>query len=369
MIKNTNALQPLVFWAQTREHITLRIDLKDSSTPLVNATEKCFEFSSKGYGACGFNEYKFELNFYDSIYKEQYSYRITDTKVEFVIKKNEYKWWPRLVAAPQKPHWLRIDFDRWRIEDEMIEDEKPRNIMEDYSKELGKVQKEELGYFKENAKKVYLIFYNLSQFIGYLYILIVMGVLYYRDGIMSMPKIYESVGHAMKFCQLLQYLEVLHPIFGYTKGGVLMPFFQVMGRNFILFAMIELEERMQTKPVIFYIFLIWSCIEIIRYPYYLTQIFKCEIFLLTWLRYTVWIPLYPIGILCEGIIILRNLPYFEETKKFSLELPNKLNIYFDMPAFMKIYLLFLILPGTYLVMSHMAKTRGKKLNGKHPNLG
>ncbi|XP_039969571.1 very-long-chain (3R)-3-hydroxyacyl-CoA dehydratase 3 isoform X3 [Bactrocera neohumeralis] len=233
-------------------------------TPLVNATEKCFEFSSKGYGACGFNEYKFELHFYDSIYKEQYSYRITDTKVEFVIKKNYYKWWPRLVPAPQKPHWLRIDFDRWRTEDEMIEDEKPRNIMEDYSKELGKVQKEELGYLKESAKKVYLIFYNLSQFIGYLYILIVMGVLYYRDGIMPMPKIYESVGNAMKFCQLLQYLEVLHPIFGYTKGGVLMPFFQVMGRNFILFAMIELEERMQTKPVIFYLFTIWSCIEIIR---------------------------------------------------------------------------------------------------------
>nr|XP_036213850.1 very-long-chain (3R)-3-hydroxyacyl-CoA dehydratase isoform X6 [Bactrocera oleae] len=256
MIKTTNALHPLVFWAQTREQITLKVDLKDANAALFNATEKYLKFSSKGYGACGFNEYKFDLHFYDSIYKEQCSYRITDNKVEFVIKKYEYKWWPRLIAAPQKPHWLRIDFDRWRTEDEMIDDEKPRNIMEDYSKEFVRVQKEELGYLK---------------------------------------------GKAMKFCQLLQYLEVLHPIFGYTKGGALMPFFQVMGRNFILFVMVELEERMQTKPVIFYVFTIWSCIEIIRYPYYLTQLFKCEIFLLTWLRYSIWIPLYPMGILCEDL--------------------------------------------------------------------
>lgn len=79
-----------------------------------------------------------------------------------------------------------------------------------------------------------------------------------------MPKTYETVGNAMKFCQLLQYLEVLHPLFGYTKGGALIPFFQVTGRNFVLFIMIEMEERMQTKPVIFYVFIVWSLVEIIR---------------------------------------------------------------------------------------------------------
>ncbi|XP_028901541.1 very-long-chain (3R)-3-hydroxyacyl-CoA dehydratase isoform X2 [Zeugodacus cucurbitae] len=316
MINTSNSLYPLVFWAQTKEQVTLKVDLKDSKNHLVKFTEKNLVFSSKGYGACGFNEYKFELHFYAPIDSEQCSYRITDNKVEFFIKKLESKWWSRLIATPQKPHWLKIDFDRWSTEDEIIDDEKPRDIMEDYSKEFDRVQKEEFGYLKESAKRVYMIFYNLAQLIGYLYILIVMCVLYYRDGILSMPKTYESVGNAMKFCQLLQYLEVLHPIFGYTKGGALMPFFQVTGRNFILFVMVELEERMQTKPVIFYVFAIWSCIEIIRYPYYLTQIFKCEIGLLTWLRYTIWIPLYPMGILCEGIIILRNLPYFEETKRF-----------------------------------------------------
>ena len=40
-------------------------------------------------------------------------------------------------------------------------------------------------------------------------------------------------------------------------------------------------------------------------------------------RYTIWIPLYPIGFICEGVIALRNIPYFEETEQFSVLLPNR----------------------------------------------
>jgi hypothetical protein len=43
----------------------------------------------------------------------------------------------------------------------------------------------------------------------------------------SMEGTYEAVGGAMKFCQLMQFLEVMHPLFGYTKGDVLTPLIQV----------------------------------------------------------------------------------------------------------------------------------------------
>lgn len=111
---------------------------------------------------------------------------------------------------------------------------------------------------------VYLVFYNLCQFIGFLYVVLVMSIRYSRDGPDSIPGTYEAVGNALKFCQILQYLEVLHPLFGYTKGGALVPFLQVSGRNFVLFIMIEAEERMQTKPVVFYLIIVWSLIETVR---------------------------------------------------------------------------------------------------------
>lgn len=177
-----------------------------------------------------------------------------------------------------------------------------------------------------------------------------------------MPGTYEAVGTAMKFVQLLQFLEVMHPLFGYTKGGFTTALFQVSGRAIILFCMIESELRMQTKPVVFYVFLVWSTVEIVRYPYYLSQLFKTEFNFLTWLRYTIWMPLYPLGFLCEGIIVLRNIPYFEETNKFTVSLPNTWNFAFHFPTAMRIYLLLLCLPGMYTMMSHMNRVRYQKLS-------
>lgn len=80
----------------------------------------------------------------------------------------------------------------------------------------------------------------------------------------AMVQAFESVGHAMKFVQLLQFLEVMHVIFGYTKGGVLAPLLQTFGRAFVLFCMIDAEPRMHAKPVVFYLFMIWSSVELIR---------------------------------------------------------------------------------------------------------
>lgn len=260
---------------------------------------------------------------------------------------------------------MKIDFDRWQVElDDEDEDEKARDILKDYPNMMGQVEKEELGFRREQGRMVYLIFYNLFQFIGFMYIILVMAIRYSRDGPKSMEGTYEAVGNSLKFVQLIQYLEVMHPIFGYTKGGATFPFFQITGRNFILFAMIESEPRMQTKPVVFYLIGVWSLVEIIRYPYYLSTVMKKEISLLTWLRYTIWIPLYPLGILFEGVVILRNIPYFEETQRFTVSLPNRFNFTFNMPIFMYIYLIMLILPGTYLVMTNMQKLRAKKLRSK-----
>lgn len=317
-------------------------------------------FCGHGKGAKGSHDYKFHLYFFNDIDPKNSVYKVLDSKIEFTIKKCDVGFWPRLIAQPQKPSWIKIDFDKWKAEDDLDEEEN-RNLMQDYPGLYDKISMEELGYRKEKTKMVYLIMYNLSMWIGYLYILIIMGIRYYRDAEDSMPYTYEAIGPAFKFCQLLQFLEVMHPMFGYVKGSTMIPFIQVSARAFILFVMIEMEERMWTKPVVFYLFIIWASIETVRYPYYLSQLFKLEIGFLTWVRYTIWIPLYPLGILCEGVIILRNIPYFEETKRLSLELPNEWNVTFDMPTFMKVYLLILAVPGTYLMMSHMAKTRAKKL--------
>lgn len=56
---------------------------------------------------------------------------------------------------------------------------------------------------------------------------------------------YEAVGGAMKFCQLMQFLEVMHPLFGYTKGGVLTPLIQVTVSGNVMLQMHELLKNFE----------------------------------------------------------------------------------------------------------------------------
>lgn len=359
----TGVPSPFVYWAQTEEFVTLRVALTNTKDADVSLHPTKLIFSAHGHGARGVHNYSFSLDFNQSFNTEESTFKTSDREVLFTLKKFKKTWWPRLTATPQKPAWLKIDFERWKSEDG-DEEEEARDIVNDYPDLYKNLRKEELGYVKEDFRKVYLLVYNLFQLVGFTFIFAVLSIQYYRDGPGAMVHAFESVGPAMKFVQLLQILEVMHAMFGYTKGGIMAPLFQTLGRAFILFCMIDAEPRMQTKPVVFYLFMIWSSVELIRYPYYISQLYQLEIHGLTWLRYTIWIPLYPLGVLCEGVIILRNIPYFEETLRFSATLPNTWNFAFHMPTFLKVYLAFFCFPVLYFLMMHMYRARCRRLGIK-----
>ncbi len=69
---------------------------------------------------------------------------------------------------------------------------------------------------------------------------------------------------------------------------MLEPFLQVGARNFVIQALIQSEERMHDKPVVFYLFAIYTSIELVRYPYYMLRVYDLELGLLTWLRYNTY---------------------------------------------------------------------------------
>lgn len=354
---------PFVYWAQSEDVVTLRVALINAKDADVALHPNKLVFSAHGHGARGDHDYSFSLDFNQLLDVEESTFKATDREVLFTLKKAKKMWWSRLTPTPQKPAWLKIDFERWKSEDGDEEDEK-RDIIKDYPDLYKNLNKQELGYLKEDYRQAYLLVYNIFQFVGFTFVFSVLSIQYYRDGPNAMLNAYESVGHTIKFVQLLQFLEVMHVMFGYTKGGILAPLFQTCGRAFVLFCMIDAEPRMQSKPVVFYLFMIWSSVELIRYPYYIAQMYKLEIYLLTWLRYTIWIPLYPLGVLCEGVIILRNIPFFEETMRFSVSLPNAWNFAFHMPTFLKMYLALFASPIVYFLMLHMYRARCKKLGIK-----
>lgn len=304
-------------------------------------------------------------------------YEIKEREIIVKLAKKEADWWPRLLYEQQKLPWLKIDFDRWKGQDdsdELDEEEMEDNLVSSkdllrnkYPEVYKQLQKDEMGFVSEGRRKIYLFCYNLFMFCGFLYVMAIIGMRFAKESENSIPGTYKACGNIVKMLHLFMFLEVLHPIFGYTKGSAVEAGIQVGGRNAIIFLLIEAEPRMQEKPVVFYIFIVYSIIELFRYPYYLLRVYDIEIDLLTWIRYTIWIPLYPAGFVCEGVIALRNIPYFEETEKFSIFLPNKWNFSFYFPTLLRVYLLFFFFPILYAMMNHMYQLRCKKLKIKqHP---
>ena len=86
----------------------------------------------------------------------------------------------------------------------------------------------------------------------------------------------------------------------------------------------------------------------------------------TFVRYTLWVPLYPLGFICEGVIALRDIPYFEETEKFSISLPNEWNFAFYFPNVIRFYLLFGFFPMLYTQMWHMYNLRYVVIRSQEP---
>lgn len=351
------ALTPLVYWAQRHEDIYLRVELTDAQNIDVHVDENALHFSAQGHGAKGQNEYNFSLEFLLPV-KPQVSYKSTQRQVNITVHKIQRGWWERLTVQERKPVFLAPDFDRWLDESdaemEIREKEEKRNRLK------ASRQKEE-GFV--SLKTVFLIVYNLVQFLGFSWIFVNMTVRLFIIGRDSLFDTFHTISDVMFFCQILASVEVLNAAFGVVKTGVIPTLIQVVGRNFILFVIFGSLEEMHHKPVVFFVFYLWSAIEIFRYPFYMLGCFNTEWKTLTWLRYTVWMPLYPLGVLAEAVAVIQSIPTFDESKLFSIPLTKVIGTSVSFSYFLYIYLVLMFL-GLFINFRHLYKQRKRRFRTK-----
>uniref|UniRef100_A0A3Q2WVP4 Very-long-chain (3R)-3-hydroxyacyl-CoA dehydratase n=1 Tax=Haplochromis burtoni TaxID=8153 RepID=A0A3Q2WVP4_HAPBU len=162
---------------------------------------------------------------------------------------------------------------------------------------------------------------------------------------------FHTTADIMYFCQMMAVLEVINPLLGLVKTGAFPAMIQVAGRNVILFVVFGSLDEMQNKPVVFFPNLLY-----IRYPYYMLACISTEWKMLTWLRYTIWIPLYPLGVIAEAVAVIQSLPIFDETRLFSLPLPEMLGNSLSFSYTLQLYLVFMFLGNTFWSM-RKAKNR------------
>lgn len=53
-------------------------------------------------------------------------HRSTNSRnIEISLPKKDAKWWPRLLKDKAKAHWLKVDFSKWKDEDESGAEDMP----------------------------------------------------------------------------------------------------------------------------------------------------------------------------------------------------------------------------------------------------
>uniref|UniRef100_A0A8C4DU13 Very-long-chain (3R)-3-hydroxyacyl-CoA dehydratase n=1 Tax=Dicentrarchus labrax TaxID=13489 RepID=A0A8C4DU13_DICLA len=323
----------------------------------VHVHEKVLQFRARGHGAKGLNEYEFNLEFISPV-KPEVTHRSTQRQVNITVRKEQRGWWERLVVQERKPVFLAPDFDSWLDESdaemEIREKEEKRN-------RLNASRHKEEGFV--SLKTGFLFIYNLVQFLGFSWIFVNMTVRLFIFGQDSLYDTFHTISDVMFFCQILAAVEVLNAAFGVVRTGVIPTLIQVVGRNFILFIIFGSLEEMHNRPVVFFVFYLWSSIEIFRYPFYMLGCFNTEWKTLTWLRYTIWIPLYPLGVIAEAVAVIQSIPIFHETKLFSIPLPKAIGTSIGFSYFLHIYLVLMFL-GLFINFRHLYKQRKRRFRTK-----
>jgi very-long-chain (3R)-3-hydroxyacyl-CoA dehydratase len=148
--------------------------------------------------------------------------------------------------------------------------------------------------------KTYLKLYNLILAIGWAALLI----LYIINGCKL-----DSVGLLLlNICQFAAVLEIIHAAMKIVSSPVVTTIKQ-LGSRFMVVVLIDLlksEEYVCIKGItgLHLIMFAWGITEIVRYSFYFSGLIGKEIKMLTFLRYTLFLVLYPMGVAGELLIIL-----------------------------------------------------------------
>ncbi|XP_048887207.1 very-long-chain (3R)-3-hydroxyacyl-CoA dehydratase isoform X1 [Brienomyrus brachyistius] len=355
-------LTPHVYWAQRHGEIYLRVELSDAQNLDISVHDNTLHFRAQGHGAKGDNEYEFSLEFLEPV-EPQVTHRSTQRQVNITVRKQEHSWWDRLTLQERKPVFLAPDFDRWMEEsDAEMELHAKEEKINKISVESRSPKDPYLG-----LKRGYLFMYNLVQFLGFSWIFVNMTVRLFILGQDSLYDTFHTIADMMYFCQILAVVEVVNPALGIVRTGLMPPLIQLVGRNVILFVIFGSLEDMQNKAVVFFVFYLWSIIEIFRYPYYMLACISTEWSVLTWLRYSLWIPLYPMGVLAEAVAVIQSLPIFDETRLFSIPLPESLGNSLSFSYSLQIYLVLMFL-GLFVNFRHLFRQRKRRLRPKRRKL-
>lgn len=117
----TKSKPPCVLWAQRADRLFVTIELEDCQNPEIKLEKEKLIFKGKSDSIqqdADHTEHEVTIEFFKPIKVDESKHSVRARGTEFVIIKEEEAWWPRLLKDSTKRHWLKVDFPKWKDEDD-----------------------------------------------------------------------------------------------------------------------------------------------------------------------------------------------------------------------------------------------------------
>ncbi|KAF7494385.1 Very-long-chain (3R)-3-hydroxyacyl-CoA dehydratase 2 [Sarcoptes scabiei] len=205
--------------------------------------------------------------------------------------------------------------------------------------------------------KHYLAFYNLVQFCGWGFGLILALKFMLFSKPYSHRLLWEHCSMIISIFQTLQLMEVVHAAIKFVPSNPIQTFIQIFSRLMLVWGILVPIVDARDSIGVPMLLIAWSIAECTRYIYYALNIYDAVPYLSTWLRYSLFIVLYPLGVSGELLTTYAALAPIRRMKFLSLELPNALNISFYYDIYCILFMLSYVhfFPQLYLYMMHQRK--------------
>ncbi|OAD60607.1 3-hydroxyacyl-CoA dehydratase 2, partial [Eufriesea mexicana] len=215
-----------------------------------------------------------------------------------------------------------------------------------------------------NVGTLYLKTYNLLQVFGWSYILY--KFLNTDLPIMLEGNVWENIKWLVIIFQHAAVLEVVHILIGLVKSNPILTTIQIASRVIVVTGILSAipYDYVLLSLGVPLLITAWSITEIIRYLYYFMHLNDFVPYFLTWLRYTLFIILYPLGVTGELLCIYAAVKYASSyPEAWSYNLPNSWNFIFSY-YFILVCLMISYVPLFPQMYLHMFSQR-RKILGSH----
>mmetsp|Transcript_1040 Transcript_1040/g.2219 ORF Transcript_1040/g.2219 Transcript_1040/m.2219 type:complete len:205 (+) Transcript_1040:250-864(+) len=168
--------------------------------------------------------------------------------------------------------------------------------------------------------KMYLGGYNILMTLGWTYVLarlIKAWALGRGPG-----DVFSSFENALSIFQTGAVLEVLHAMFGLVRSSWQSTFLQVSSRIYVVWAALYLIPSVRGLWAVSTMILAWALTEVPRYLYFSVMSQGSPPRWLTWLRYSTFFILYPLGAGSEMAVLYSCLSHLKSQPLLSLDLAS-----------------------------------------------